>query len=271
MVPFVEKALVAVNDSEAALHAFLQAIQLSRRLGFRLYAVSVAPPYRGDLALVGVRSVKQALGEPIATVLQEALKIAKDEGVGLETFCAEGEPHASINALAESKACDLVIIGQAKRTRWNAWDSLTARLIRDCHSNLLVIPQNRTLPLERILWVDAAASSGQAARRVELLARTVGAELQILRAAEAQCVPNIPAEKLAQDLPDTPTARGTVEFFYRRGQMLHTVACVAARESSDLLFIQAEKKTRWQDKLTGGWPLHLLRHTFLPTWFFKPD
>lgn len=135
-----EKALVAVNDSKAALNAFLEALQLSRRFGFQLGAVCVAPPYQGDLALVGVRAIKRTLSEPSLTVLDEAIRIAAEDGVALVTFAASGSRCEAIIDLAVKEKYDLIIIGQAPRRRWSFVGSLTASLLRHSPVDILVIP-----------------------------------------------------------------------------------------------------------------------------------
>jgi nucleotide-binding universal stress UspA family protein len=267
MPPLIKKALVAINDSEAALHAFLEAIQLSRRIGFRLCAVSVAPPYTGDLSLTGVRSFKRAFTEPIATVLEEAVKIATSEKVGLETFRAEGEPAESIIALAQSQDCDLLIIGQAKRSCWNAWDSETARLIRHCPTDLLVIPQNRPLLLKRILYVDSEAAGPGAAHQAERLAGLLGAQLHILRCAWMPADPEQPVT--ASDSGAMPAMPVTVEKIHQKRQVWEAIASHTQKQGAAMMVLPAAKNTRIWDRLTGRGQLRLLRRTFLPTWFLR--
>lgn len=148
-----EKALVAVNDSKAALNAFLEALQLSRRFGLQLGAICVAPPYQGDLALVGVRALKRTLAEPSLTVLDEAVRIAAEEGVALVTFTAEGNRHEAIIALAVQEKYDLIIIGREPCIRWGSVGSLTASLLRHSPVDILVIPNDQPVRLDRVLHV----------------------------------------------------------------------------------------------------------------------
>jgi nucleotide-binding universal stress UspA family protein len=264
MPPSIKTALVAINDSEAALHAFLEAIALSRRIGLRLLAISVAPAYNGDLSLVGVRSFKRALSEPIATVLEEAVKIAKSERIGLETFRAEGEPAESITALAQSKACDLLIIGQAKRTCWNAWDSLTARLIRDWPRDLLVIPQNKPLQPKRICLVDLESSDHRAARQAEMLARWFGADLCILPGAGLPDRPeptHHPTEK--------PRIPASAKSIHGSSRLPQTLTRLIESDGCDMMVLPAKRTSRLWDKVSGGRQLRLLRRAFIPTWLIK--
>jgi nucleotide-binding universal stress UspA family protein len=267
-MPVIQKALVAINDSEAALHAFVQALQLSRRLGFELGAVSVAPPYGGDLSLVGVRSLKSALCEPIRTVLEEALKMAVDEGAGLETFWAEGMTAECILGLTLSGDYDLVIIGQARRTCWMAWDSLTARLIRECPTDLLVIPQQQPLHLKRILCLDhGCAAGGAALRRAGTLAGVDGGALGILRLVESgsSAAAISPVPGCAELAP----AMVRVEVFEQKKALLRRTSESARRHEADLLVLQNAPGMQPWDRLTGGWILRMLRRAFLPTWIVR--
>jgi nucleotide-binding universal stress UspA family protein len=164
-----EKALVAVNDSKAALNAFLEAVHLSRRFGFQLGAICVAPPYQGDLALVGVRALKRTLAEPSLTVLDEAVRIATEEGVGLSTFAAEGQRPEAIIELAVKEGYDLIIIGQEPGICWGSVGSLTASLLHHSPVDLLIIPKNRPVRLDRVLHI---ANGSQAVSPVSKLTKS---------------------------------------------------------------------------------------------------
>ncbi len=56
-----KKLLVAMDGSEVSLHAFKEALRISRT---DVLVLSVAPPYSGDLRVVGTD-----LGEPFAPTL----------------------------------------------------------------------------------------------------------------------------------------------------------------------------------------------------------
>lgn len=142
---WIEKALVAVNDSKAALHAFTEALRLSLVYGFRLEAVCVAPPFQGDLSLVGVKDLKRSRAEPCRTVLDEAVRMAEEAGAGLATFAAEGDRIEAILQVAAKGAYNLIILGQAPGILWTAVGSLTAGLLRHSPVDLLVIPKGQSV------------------------------------------------------------------------------------------------------------------------------
>jgi nucleotide-binding universal stress UspA family protein len=148
---WIRKALVAVNDSKAALHAFTEALRLSLTYGFRLDAVCVGPPYQGDLALVGVRDLKRTRTEPCRTVLDEAVSMAEEAGAGLTTFAAEGNRLDAILQIAAKGACDLIIMGQEPGFPWTALGSLTAGLLCRSPVDVLVIPRDQPVGFDRVV------------------------------------------------------------------------------------------------------------------------
>jgi nucleotide-binding universal stress UspA family protein len=149
---WVQKALVAVNDSKAALHAFRETLRLSLTYGFRVGAVCVGPPYQGDLSLVGVRNLKRSCTEPCRTVLDEAVRMAEEAGAGLSTFAAEGNRLDAILHTAAKEACDLIIIGQEPCFPLTAVGSLIAGLLFYSPVDLLVIPKDKMVRLDRVVY-----------------------------------------------------------------------------------------------------------------------
>lgn len=148
---WIRKALVAVNDSKAALHAFTEALRLSLSYGFRLDAVCVGPSFHDDLALVGVRDLKRTRTEPCRTVLDEAISMAEEAGAGLATFAAEGNRLEAILQIAAKGACDLIIIGQEPGFPRTAIGSLTAGLLSRSPVDVLVIPKDQPVRFDRVV------------------------------------------------------------------------------------------------------------------------
>ena len=102
------KILVAVDGSEASLHALRETFGLTRTW---ITVVSVIPPYEGDLRLVGVRNIQALMREPCEIALAKAKNMAEAEGAFIKTVCEVGEPHKSIADLAEGENCDLIVMG----------------------------------------------------------------------------------------------------------------------------------------------------------------
>lgn len=161
---WIQKALVAVNDSKAALHAFTEALRLSRAYAFRLEAVCVGPPYQGDLSLVGVKDLKRSRTEPCRTVLDEAVRMAQESGTGLTTFAAEGSRLDAILQIAAQEACDLIILGLEPGFPLTAVGSLTAGLLCRSPVDLLVIPKDQPVRFDRVVRASSRSLPDHARR-----------------------------------------------------------------------------------------------------------
>jgi nucleotide-binding universal stress UspA family protein len=173
----VKKALIAVKDSRASLHAFCEALALSRLLGVHLAAVSVAPLYEGDLSMT-VAPMRSARNEPFQTVLDEALRIAESQKVGLQTYLATGPVDKTILDLARDGGFDLIILG--RNTGWTLPGDVAARVIRHSRSDVLVIPEKCPLRLDHISCYADGAMAASAQARAMQLARHCNARLTLL-------------------------------------------------------------------------------------------
>ena len=133
-----QKVLVAVDGSETSLHALKEAFRLVTNW---ITVVSVAPPYEGDLRLVGVKNAEALKKEPCETALAKAQKMADAAGAFIKTVCAVGEPHEEIVALAEKEKCDLIIMGSHWLTGLKRllMGSVTERVIGHAPCPVLVV------------------------------------------------------------------------------------------------------------------------------------
>jgi len=260
-----EKALVAVKDSEAALNAFLQTVELSRRFGFQLGAVCVAPPYQGDLALVGVHALKRTLAEPSLTVLDEAVRIATEEGVGLSTFAAEGHGPEAIIDLAVRENYDLIIIGREPGIRWGCVGSLTAGLLRHSPVDLLVIPAGRPVRFDRVLHV---LNGSQPVSPVSKLMKSGARSLGQVPPGVRPLTVNRPlqAEKGGRMVIDRDALRNPSKEFLHETTPVEVVTC----ERAPRRILELSRKIGidlivWED----GGPPKTAVHSFLGTGAFR--
>ncbi|MCK5426146.1 MAG: universal stress protein, partial [Thermodesulfovibrionia bacterium] len=90
------RLLVAVDGSQASKNALRQAFKLARDEKKWIIVVAINPPYRGDLALVGVSNIDELLKGQGEKTLAEAREIAESEGVTIRTRLEEGEPFEKI-------------------------------------------------------------------------------------------------------------------------------------------------------------------------------
>lgn len=178
--------LVGVDGSEESLHAFREALKLANSRS-SLSAVSAAPPYEGDLRLVGASRVKSLMREPCDTALSLSQELAAKAGQSIRTACIFGLPHEAITDFAESENCDLIVLGckgQGFLERLLV-GSVTRRVIGFTRRDVMVVPLNGELAWNSImLATDGSENSQPAGNRALELAQAYGAELKVLSIRE---------------------------------------------------------------------------------------
>ena len=138
-----KKILVAYDGSATARNALAVAARLARQDSSWIKVLAVAPPYAGDLALVGVGNIKDVIEGPGNKLLDEARALADAEGVHVLTNLAQGEPFERISAIAEDENCDLIVMGRQgiSHLERELMGSVTARVIGHTTKNVLVVPE----------------------------------------------------------------------------------------------------------------------------------
>lgn len=174
------KMLVAVNGSAAGTHALREAFRLAAHEKSWITVVSVAPPYEGDLDMVGIGAIQQAVRQPCERALAEAAAAARAARVLVKTVCEEGEPHKRIVELAEAENSDLIVVGrrEARGAERVFMGSVTARVIGYSRQDVLVVPYGAEVEWSAILLAtDGSAHSSGAAEKAVGLARAYGGTL----------------------------------------------------------------------------------------------
>lgn len=180
-----QNILVAVDGSDESLHALQEAFKLVDSSSF--IAVSVAPPYEGDLRLVGVNQMKSVMREPCDTALGKSDALAAKAGLSIKTACVIGLPHEGIVDLAESENCDLIVMGAKGRGLLERLllGSVTRRVIGFTKRDVMVTPLTGSLGWDSImLATDGSENSQPAGNRALELAQAYGAELKVLSVME---------------------------------------------------------------------------------------
>jgi len=147
------KILVAYDGSPSAQNALSLASQLAREDKSWIKVLAVVPPYQGDLELIGVSDIKEAITGPGQQLLAEARKLADREGVHILTNLEQGEPYEQIVHVAEEENCDLIVMGRRGKGKMERAliGSVTARVIGHTNKDVLVIPENGQLSWKNIL------------------------------------------------------------------------------------------------------------------------
>jgi len=147
------KILVAYDGSLSAQNALSLASQLAREDKSWIKVLAVVPPYMGDLELLGVSDIKEAITGPGQQLLTEARQLADREGVHILTNLEQGEPYEQIVHVAEEENCDLIVMGRRGKGKMERAliGSVTARVIGHTNKDVLVIPETAKLSWQNIL------------------------------------------------------------------------------------------------------------------------
>ena len=147
------KILVAYDGSPSARNALSLASQLAREDKSWIKVLAVVPPYQGDLELIGVSDIKEAIAGPGQEMLAEARNLADREGISILTNLEQGEPYEQIVQVAEEENCDLIIMGRRGKNKMERelMGSVTARVIGHTGKDVLVTPETGKLSWENIL------------------------------------------------------------------------------------------------------------------------
>ena len=263
----IKSILVYVDGSEASLHALKESLHLARAEKSKIMAVSVVPPYQGDLRFTGLGNIKALLKEPCDTALAEAMKMAETEGTSLATACLEGEPYEEIVDLAEGEDCDLVVmgIGSESMEKFFAMGSTTARVIGYSQGDVLGGPEKTTIGWQNLLLAtDGSKHSEKAAARAAAIARSNGAELNIVSATDFVCELYAQAPEVGEAL--IKKARKTLdnskkhadlqdlntECFVREGEAYKAIIDLAKEKGTEMIVIGSHGKTGLKRLLMGS-------------------
>ncbi len=172
--------LVAIDGSVTSMHALKESFKLAADEKSWITVVSVVPPYEGDLDMVGIGNVQQAIRYPCENALAEAAGAAKSARVLVKTVCEEGEPHERIIDLAEAENCDLIVMGRrGMRSAERVFvGSVTARVIGYSQRDVLVVPLNAEVGWKNILLAtDGSRFSRIAGEKAVSFAQAYGGTL----------------------------------------------------------------------------------------------
>lgn len=175
--------LVAIDGSESSNNALRQAIRFARKENCGVTVVTVLPSYEGELEIGLMSNIKDSFKAPGEKVLADAKEIAAKEGVTIDVVLEEGNIHEAIIDVAESKDCDLIVMGRRglKGVERAFMGSATARVIGYSPIDVLVMPNDGVLKWDNILLaVDGSRNSEVAALRTISLAQVYGTELNVL-------------------------------------------------------------------------------------------
>jgi nucleotide-binding universal stress UspA family protein len=247
-------------------------------------AVSVVPPYQGDLRFTGLGNIRALLKEPCDTALAKAVKMAKAENTSLTTACVEGEPYEEIVDLAEGEECDLIVIGIGSQSmeKFFAMGSTAARVIGYSHCDVLIVPEKATIAWQSLLLAtDGSKHSEKAAARAAAIAKSNGTKLNIVSATDFVCELYAEAPKVGEAL--IKKARKTLdtsskhvdlqglntECFVREGEAYKAIIDLAKEKGTEMIVIGSHGKTGLKRLLMGSVVEKVIGHSHCPVLVVK--
>ena len=112
--------LIATDGSELAAKAVTSGIELAKRLGAKLTAVTASEPWTqvimGDPGTTfPIMEYERAAAENAANILDAVNSMAKTAGVACETVHVMNYPADAIIETAKAKGCDLIVMSSHGR------------------------------------------------------------------------------------------------------------------------------------------------------------
>lgn len=278
-----KKIVVGVDGSEPSLHALRETLRFARNEGAEVFAISVVPPYEGDLRLFGVKNIKAMLREPCEKALAVTKKAAEEENVSVRTLCAEGVPHEEIIGFAESHGCDLIVVGTKGYTLEKVFlGSVASKVVGESTVEVLAIPAEGRIGWSRILcatdgspWGEAAVSRGLS------LARIYQGEVFVVSATDLpqELCEEVPAfaEGLARETRErvenaaarlkSEDVRG--QCLLREGSAYKAILELASEKGVDIIVMGSHGKTGFKRLLMGSVVERVLARTPCPVLVVK--
>jgi nucleotide-binding universal stress UspA family protein len=275
-----ERILVAVDGSEAGLHALKQAFRLVENW---ITVVSVTPIYEGDLRLLGVPDPGEVKTDPCGTALAKAQELADAAGALIKTVCARGVPHERIVDLAEAESRDLIVLGSKGHSfiEKALLGSVTRRVIGYTQKDVLVAPPGTEVGWDNILLATDASRESEAARRRALdLAQAYGGSLTVAAVMEfpAQLYGEAPVTADWRDMLRTYveeiaalaqtrgiTAKGVV----LEGEPYRAIVALGQEEKAGLIVMGSHGRTGLKRLLMGSVTERVIGHTPCPVLVVK--
>ncbi|MCA1961221.1 MAG: universal stress protein [Desulfomonile sp.] len=260
--------LVPVDGSESSIHALKQVLPLARAERSVIRAISVVPPYQGELRLVGVKQhVSDLLSDPYRRALELANEAAEAAGAAIYTILDEGEPHEKIVEAAEAHGCELIVMGVRGHNPAEEFlmGSITQRVIGYSHTDVLVVPVETELRIGNLLVaVDGSEAGDRAVRLGFDFQRCYGSRLEMISVADVPShlygiAPEAAGEMVGttrqylERVKSMPKESGFVaEYILVEGNPAQSIVETAQKHNSGLIIMGSHGRTGLKRLLMGS-------------------
>lgn len=279
------KVLLSIDGSKTSMHALREFIRFSKTEKLSITVVSVIPPYEGDLAATWTNNIITSMKKQCDISLSEALKIAGEEGVMIETVCEEGEIYERIVDLADMGNYDLIVMGKKGMSLVERAfvGSVTSRVIGYSRQDVLVIPYDAKIAWKNLLVAtDGSVYSETAAHRAVEIARQYHGEINALSVVDVTIEFMLRAQEVYEDL--VAKAKGftnsikekallagvKAEALVRDGEVYKVIIDVAKEYPTDMIVMGSLGRTGIKRLLMGSTAERVLGHASFPVLIVKP-
>ncbi len=280
-----KKILIAIDGSETSMHALREFLKFSKTENFSITVVSVIPAYEGDLASMWTDNITASIKKACDVALAEALKIAVEEGVPIETICEEGEIYERIIELADAENYDLIVMGKKGMSLIEKAfvGSVTSRVIGYSRQDVLVIPYGAKVSWKNILIATDGSLYGEAAARkaIEIAARyhseikalsVVDVTVEfMLRANEVYKSLVVKAKGFTDSIKEKASSAGVKsESLVRDGEVYKVIIDTAKEHQTDMIVMGSLGRTGIKRLLMGSTAERVLGNATFPVLIVKP-
>lgn len=280
----LKRLLVCVDESDASLHALKSALDLAGTHGASVTAVAVAPPYQGDLRLVGVGDISRVLRQPCEQALRTAEREAALRGLPIATACEEGEPGEAIADLADSMRADLIVMGRRNTSTMGRLllGSVTARTIGFSHTDVLIVPTGAPVNMRRlVLATDGSRFALHAAEKAIALGRELDSLMEVVSVMDVPneylaLAPQAAAElatsakgHIAQVMDMAKAAKVAAKGKLLEGNAPEEILKFAEDGPPSVIIMASHGRTGLRRLLMGGVVEWIVAHSGMPVWVTK--
>jgi nucleotide-binding universal stress UspA family protein len=284
----IHNVLVTIDFSEGSRAALDYAVSLTQRLGARLTALHVAPPYVTYEPLPAFPTLAPLDPERQSRIREDFRRFLTPPGSAhplAEVFLREGDPADEILAHAAASGVDLVVLGTHGRRGFERWllGSVTERVVRKANRSVLAVPRPaRPAAFARVLCaLDLSDSSGEILEQAALIAQALTAALIVLYVADGmhwyepgptagvdvaavrQAVTNTVRERLGELIDRHLPKNTSVDVQVAFGRAQREIERVAGEEA-DLVVIGASSSRGVDRFFFGSTAQHVLRAGVCP-------
>ncbi len=261
------KILVAYDGSSSARNALTLAGKMAKEDQSWIKVLTVVPSYEGDLDLIKVSNIKEAITGPGERLLTEARQIADSQDVFILTNLEQGEPYERIVQVAEEENCDLIVMGRRGTNNLDRafMGSVSARVIGHTTKDVLVIPEESSLSWRNILLAtDGSPSSDNALARSLEIAQERGSRLSAMTvvytndefiALEQSVVQELykAADKILDKVRKRAGDLGVqTDLYVKEGEPYQAVVSLAAELGTDLVILGSHGRKGFTRLLMGS-------------------